>query len=74
METYYNRVERSPILGVFNPIRNFSRASPLMWIFLVAVVLLFLGANVEFLRIFAWVGGFLVVFFVAVGLAFFEAM
>ncbi|MFH1803080.1 MAG: hypothetical protein ABH864_06575 [archaeon] len=74
MDEYYDRVGRSPLLGVLNPVENFSRASPLMWTFLAAVVLFILGVNIEFLQLFAWVGGFMVLLFVAVGLAFFEAM
>lgn len=74
MQKRFNQLHRSPLLAVLNPVNNFSRASPLLWIFLAAVVLFFLGINVEFFRLFAWIGGFLVVFFVAVGLALFEAL
>lgn len=72
MENYYNQVRKSPIFALFIPWENFTRASPVLWIFLASVVMLFVGLNVKIFSLFIWIGGFLVAFIVAVALSFFE--
>ncbi len=74
MESYYDLIGRLPILDLFMPWKNFTRVSPLLWIFLASLIILIIGLNVSFLRVFVWVGGFLVAFFVAVALALFESL
>jgi hypothetical protein len=74
MEKYYDALGRSPIFGLFMPWRNLTRVNPLLWVFLTSLVLLIIGLNVSFLSVFAWIGGFLVAFYVAVALALFESL
>jgi hypothetical protein len=73
MENYYSRIERSPILDLFMPWKNFTRASPVLWIFLASLLIWIIGSTFN-LSLFVWVGGFLVLLFVAVALALFESL
>ena len=74
MKDYFDGIDKWPILGIFMPWRNFSRASPLLWIFLGALAVWTIGASTGFLWGLAWIGGFLVAFFIAVALALFESL
>jgi hypothetical protein len=67
-------LEGSPLMKMLMPWKNFDRASPLLWVFLGSLVLWTVGLNAHFLSLFAWIGGFLVAFFVAVALALFESL
>ena len=70
MKRFYSEI-RAGIFGVFNPLENFTRTGPLLWIFLGAIVFLVIGLSLS-LSLFSWTGGFIVALFVAVALALFE--
>lgn len=71
MEHFETSLKKLPLIEIFRW-KNFDRVSPLFWIFLASLVLWIVGSNVNFLSLFAWIGGFLVALFVAVVIAQFE--
>lgn len=74
MKRYYNAMGDSPISAILTPWNNFTRASPVLWVFLISVLLLIVGLSVSFLEAFVWLGGFMVALFVAVAIAMFESL
>lgn len=69
-----SQLGRSPFVRAFLPWENFTRVTPLFWIILVGVLMMILGLNFGFLRFFAWIGGFLTFFFVALGISIFRSL
>lgn len=48
----------APLFKLFKDRSNFDRISPMTWVFIFALVVLFVGLVVEVLKIFILVGGF----------------
>lgn len=74
MEIPYGDLKKAPIIRILSPWVNFTRASPVLWIVIVSFLMLIFGLNVPFLRFFAWFGGFLTAFFIALGLSIFRSL
>jgi len=69
----YNLISRSPLIKLLNPLENFTRTGPVLWIFLFAGMIFGIGLILP-VRLFVWIGGFLVLLFAAVAIAIFEAL
>ena len=61
-ETFLKRW--TPGTSVFNVKRNYTRASPLVWFFLLSFALILIGAISSYLRIFLFIGLFILFVFV----------
>lgn len=65
---FKNKVEDisdMPIVKMMNIRHNFTRVNPTIWLFLFAVIGVMVGIAFASLRLFLWVGGFIVAIFVA---------
>jgi hypothetical protein len=71
MEKYFGDFGRATIIELLQPWKSFDKASPLLWTFLAAMLMLFIGVNLPFFDILIWIGGFLVAFFAAVAISLF---
>lgn len=58
--------KKVPIIEFFKIKKNFDRVNPVTWIFLFSVVFVVLGFAFEIIRIFVWMGGFLLFIFIGV--------
>lgn len=67
----HNYEGMSPWVRILFVWRNLDRVSPLLWTFIFSILLWVVGANILAFRLFAWMGCFVFLFFVAVAVAIF---
>jgi hypothetical protein len=58
-------MRKSHIFAMFNLKRNFSRAHPLVWVFIFAVLWVLIMLSFESLKVLAWLGLMIVIIFLA---------
>ena len=61
-ETFVQRW--TPSVKILNIKRNFNRATPIYWFFLLSLALIIIGSIFSFLRIFLWTGIFMIFIFI----------
>lgn len=59
----YDRFESIPVIKMLNPLNNFDKSTPLLWIFLIGIISIVLGIIVDFLEVLFWIGGFIILIY-----------